>query len=59
VFPILLVVTVPARVLLGKLHDPWWSTWLIFVLLAASVLGLVLSRQIFQWSLRSYRSASS
>lgn len=59
VIPILLVVTVPARVLLGKINDPWWSTWLIVVLLAASALGLVLSRRIFQWSLRSYRSASS
>ncbi len=55
VLPILLVVTVPARVLLSKALDPG----LLPVLLIASVAGLVISRAIFRWSLGSYRSASS
>jgi ABC-2 type transport system permease protein len=54
--PILLVVTVPSRVLLAKVLDP---SWLTLVALAAAVLGLVVSRAIFRWSLRAYRSASS
>ena len=56
VIPILLVVTVPSRVLLAKILDP---SWLTLVALAAAVLGLVVSRAIFRWSLRAYRSASS
>ena len=56
IVPILLVVTVPARVLLNKPLDPWW---LVPVFLAASVAGLLISRAIFNWSLGSYRSASS
>ncbi|MEO1995037.1 MAG: ABC-2 family transporter protein [Planctomycetaceae bacterium] len=59
VIPILLVVTVPARILLGKINDQWWSTWFVVVLLVASASGLLLSRRIFQYALRSYRSASS
>lgn len=59
VIPILLVVTVPARVLLAKFNDPWWSSSLIVVLLAAAALGLLLSRWFFQRSLLGYRSASS
>lgn len=55
VIPILLVVTVPARILLSKLLEPW----LLPVLLVASMAGLVISRAIFNWSLKSYRSASS
>jgi ABC-2 type transport system permease protein len=54
--PILLVVTVPARVLLAKALDP---SWLTLVAVAAAVAGLAVSRAVFQWSLRSYRSASS
>jgi ABC-2 type transport system permease protein len=54
--PILLVVTVPARVLLGKVLDP---SWLTVVAVASAVVGLAVSRAVFQWSLRSYRSASS
>ncbi len=56
VFPILLVVTVPARVLLQKALQPSWLT--VFGAFAAG-LGLLLSRAIFYWSLQSYRSASS
>jgi ABC-2 type transport system permease protein len=54
--PILLVVTVPSRVLLAKVLDP---SWLTLVALAAAVLGLVISRAVFRMSLRAYRSASS
>ena len=56
VLPILVVVSVPARVLLGTLGD---QAWLAVIPLAAAVLGLIVSRTIFTWSLRSYRSASS
>lgn len=56
VIPILLVVTVPSRVLLSKALEPSWITLVgIFVTLAL----LVISRYIFNWSLNSYRSASS
>lgn len=56
VLPILLVVTVPARVLLGKLLEP---TWLSGLTIASGLASLAISRAIFQWSLRFYRSASS
>ncbi|MFP6704368.1 MAG: ABC-2 family transporter protein, partial [Planctomycetaceae bacterium] len=56
VLPILVVVSVPARVLLGTLGD---QAWLAVIPLAAAGLGLIVSRSIFTWSLRSYRSASS
>lgn len=56
VIPILLVVTVPSRVLLAKILTP---NWLTLVALAAAALGLVVSRAVFRWSLRAYRSASS
>ena len=56
ILPILLVVTVPARVLLGKLLVPGWLT---LMLPAASILAAILARAVFHLSLRSYRSASS
>ena len=56
VVPILLVVTVPAQTLIDKALRP---SWLTVVMLVATVLGLLVSRLVFQWSLRSYRSASS
>jgi ABC-2 type transport system permease protein len=56
VVPILLVVTVPSRILLAKLLNP---SWLTLVAVASAVVGLVVSRAVFRWSLRSYRSASS
>lgn len=55
VLPILLVVTVPARVLLSKTLEPGF----VSIALTSAVAALVLSRQVFTWSLRSYRSASS
>jgi ABC-2 type transport system permease protein len=56
VLPILLVVTVPARVLLSKSLEP---SWLTAVAVTAAIAGLFISRTIFFWSLKSYRSASS
>lgn len=56
IVPILLVVTVPARVLVQKALEP---NWLTLVAIGVTVAGLFVSRAIFQWSLRSYRSASS
>ena len=53
--PILLVVTVPARVLVKALeHGPF-----VLLCIVAAVVGLVASRLIFLRSLRGYRSASS
>lgn len=56
VLPILLVVTVPARVLMGMVLEPNWLTGLTVL---ASWLTFVLGRRVFHWSLRHYRSASS
>jgi ABC-2 type transport system permease protein len=56
VLPILLVVTVPARVLLGKLLEP---SWLSGLTAASGLLSLIAARVVFNWSLRHYRSASS
>lgn len=56
VLPILLVVTVPARVLLGKLLEP---SWLSIMTVTSSLVSLIAARLVFQWSLRHYRSASS
>lgn len=55
IVPILLVVTVPARVLVKTMEHPSLAA----VAAAAAVAGLAVSRGIFNWSLRSYRSASS
>jgi len=57
VLPILLVVTIPSRVLLAKVLEPSW--WVILVGPAATLIGLLISRRIFTWSLNNYRSASS
>ncbi|MCA9052281.1 MAG: ABC-2 family transporter protein [Planctomycetaceae bacterium] len=57
VIPILLVVTVPSRVLLGKVLDPNW--WVALVCPVLTLLLLWVSRRIFVWSLEHYRSASS
>jgi ABC-2 type transport system permease protein len=56
VIPILLVVTVPSRILLAKVLDP---SWLTLVAIASAIVGLVASRAVFRWSLLAYRSASS
>jgi ABC-2 type transport system permease protein len=56
VLPILLVITVPAEVVVGKVLEP---SWISVVSLAAAIVGLFLSRRIFYLALKSYRSASS
>ncbi len=55
VMPILLVVTVPARVIVGTLTEKHWAV----VSLLAAVVGMVIARVVFRWSLNHYRSASS
>lgn len=55
VIPILLVVTVPARIIAKGLTD--WQYPAIG--LVSSTVGLILSRLLFKWSLRSYRSSGS
>ena len=55
VVPILLVITVPARTILGTLSQPHWAVVAAF----AAVVGLMSSRLLFHWSLKFYRSASS
>jgi ABC-2 type transport system permease protein len=55
--PILLVVTVPARLLLNKVLEP--SAGVLVVAPLATVIMLFVSRRIFVWSLSHYRSASS
>lgn len=55
ILPILLAVTIPAQVLVKTLES-----WELPLVAATSALaGLAVSRAIFQWSLRKYRSASS
>lgn len=53
--PILLVVTVPAEFLV----KPFVSWTFPAIALGSAVFGLLIARAIFQWSLKSYRSASS
>ena len=55
VVPILLVVTVPARVVIGTLEQLHWAV----AAGLAAVGGLLISRLVFRWSLGFYRSASS
>lgn len=55
VVPILLVVTVPARVLVKAVESPGF----VGLCLVSAFGGLILSRLVFRWSLRAYRSASS
>ncbi|HJT79223.1 MAG TPA: ABC-2 family transporter protein [Gemmataceae bacterium] len=55
VVPILLVVNVPARVMVGVLDEPW----MIGFTVAVAVGLLVLSRAFFRHALQRYRSASS
>ncbi|MCH2210881.1 MAG: ABC-2 family transporter protein [Fuerstiella sp.] len=55
VMPILLVITVPARVILGTLDEPRWA----LIAAAGSVASMIISRVVFHWSLKFYRSASS
>lgn len=58
VVPILVVSNVPARVLAQPMGRPWLN-WEAGYAILATVVSLYVSRQVFHWSLRSYRSASS
>ena len=53
--PILLVITVPARVILNTLTQHHWAG----IAAASAAAGLLISRLVFHWSLQFYRSASS
>ncbi|MEZ6130471.1 MAG: ABC-2 family transporter protein [Planctomycetaceae bacterium] len=55
VVPILLVVTVPARIIVNTLEEKHWAV----VAVLAAVAALILARGVFVWSLNHYRSASS
>ncbi|HEY3392159.1 MAG TPA: ABC-2 family transporter protein [Lacipirellulaceae bacterium] len=57
VFPILLVVNVPARMLAKPLRPEY--AYLALFAIAATIVSLVASRWVFQRALLSYRSASS
>jgi ABC-2 type transport system permease protein len=57
VIPILLVMTIPSRVVLNQTLEPSWEVGLIAP--ALTIVGLLLTRKFFQWSLNNYRSASS
>src|SRR5262245_4313557 len=56
VLPILLVITVPAEVVVGKALR---HSWITAISAAAALLGLYVSRRVFYLALKSYRSASS
>ena len=58
--PVLVVVNVPARILARPLNpQAWWEMPLAAFTLFAAVVSLWASRRVFQWALKSYRSASS
>ncbi len=60
VVPVLIVVNVPARILAQPLHPRSSLSWpLALFALVATLLSLVVSRWVFQRTLKSYRSASS
>lgn len=56
VLPILLVITVPAEIIVGKVLEPSWIT---LVTIAGAIAGLYISRRVFHLALMSYKSASS
>lgn len=55
--PILLVVTIPSRMVLQKTLSP--NSWVILLVPAMTAISLWGARRIFQWALSHYRSASS
>ncbi len=57
VFPILVVVNVPARTLAKPLHPEYWHLALFAIF--ATIVSFLGSRWVFQRALLSYRSASS
>lgn len=60
VIPVLVVVNVPARLLARPISPRTDYEWmLVGWALAATVLSVAVSRFVFRWALKSYRSASS
>jgi len=62
VIPILVVANVPARTLAQPLRAEggvWWEKWMIMLLMIATAASLIVSRWVFHFALKSYRSASS
>jgi ABC-2 type transport system permease protein len=60
VIPVLIVVNVPAQIIARPISPQGQSVWpLAAFALVATAGSLLASRLIFQWALRSYRSASS
>ncbi|MCA9083099.1 MAG: ABC-2 family transporter protein [Planctomycetaceae bacterium] len=55
IVPILLVVTVPARIIVNTLDQRHWAG----IAMLSAIAGLMLARGVFRWSLNYYRSASS
>ncbi|MCA9036150.1 MAG: ABC-2 family transporter protein, partial [Planctomycetaceae bacterium] len=55
IIPILLVVTIPAQIIVGRMTDWKFAS----VCLIVTLFGMLSARTIFHWSLNHYRSASS
>ncbi|MBL8850800.1 MAG: ABC-2 family transporter protein [Planctomycetaceae bacterium] len=55
--PILLVVTVPSHVLLNQMQHIGWQIAVLAPVF--TLIGLLIARRVFSWSLSHYRSASS
>lgn len=56
IVPILVVMTVPARLIVAKTLEP---NWIALSMILTTGLAFLISRRIFLWSLSHYRSASS
>jgi ABC-2 type transport system permease protein len=56
ILPILVVMTIPARLIVSKTLEPNWMTGCVVL---TTAVAFFVSRRIFQWSLSNYRSASS
>jgi ABC-2 type transport system permease protein len=57
ILPLLLVITVPARIVLNKVLEP--NLWVVILAPCATIALLIVSRMVFQKALSQYRSASS
>lgn len=57
ILPVLIAINVPARMMAKPLSASAW--WLSLFAIAATAASLILSRQIFLFALKDYRSASS
>jgi ABC-2 type transport system permease protein len=55
VLPVMIITNVPAGALINRAFDPYLTGYLI----AATAVMLLVSRRVFRYSLRRYRSASS